>query len=444
MKYYLLSNSIVINDSGHTHTVSNNDYRYDKIKNYLDEGKFDLVADAIDPTKNLNKDGFTVIDGLVHYGEEPIPSVLGNQFLLFKESSWVFKSLFNFWYNLKSRVDDAAAAEMIRALIENGAYPVTEDGFYLIYSNNNSDQTNSVLNKKNQSDSHINFYNIANCPEKYFNDFSNHKSLDEVLENVFGFNAKKLKKLALQNIFKPDNNFLDYRFLFFGEAFKDALHPDNLYEVIEKDILHFDFGDIGGCHGFNSFIKDYTREKDGSYNQKKILNFLKSVDRGVGCDVFFEIGNQYSRLKEAINLDVQGIGLTNNANEILRYLNNETSKLKDPEFDLRVKENFPDFWSLNEHEVDNMRLLMPNTNYDLKEWTNIMQNCIHGYADNLLKATCMVFAVMDKDTNEMLYNVEVAKKKIVQFKARGNNVADKADMKKIRNLLAARGLLFKE
>ena len=87
---------------------------------------------------------------------------------------------------------------------------------------------------------------------------------------------------------------------------------------------------------------------------------------------------------------------------------------------------------------------MPNTNYDLKEWTNIMQNCIHGYADNLLKATCMVFAVMDKDTNEMLYNVEVAKKKIVQFKARGNNVADKADMKKIRNLLAARGLLFKE
>jgi hypothetical protein len=441
MKYYLLSNSIVINTSGQTYTISNNDYRYDKIKTYLNEGKFELVADAVNPTKNLNKDGFTVIDGLVHYGKDPIPSILGNQFLLFKETSWVFKSLFNFWYNLKSRVDDSAASEMIQALIENGAYPVTEDGFYLIYSNNNSDQTNSVLNKKNQSDSHIHFYNIANCPEKYFTDFSNRKNLDEVLESVFGFSAKKLKKLALQNIFKPDNNFLDYRFFFFGEAFKDALHADNLYEVIEKNIFNVDFGDISGYSGLNAFIKDYTREKDGSYNQKKILNFLKSSTRRAA---FIEIGDQYPRLKEAINLDVQQVGLVNNADEILNYLNKETAKLKDPEFDLKIKENFPDFWSLNEHEVDDMRLLMPNTNYDLKEWTNIMQNCIHGYADNVLKATTMVFAVMDKNTNEMIYNVEVARKNIVQFKARGNNEPKKADMKKICRLLADRGLLFKE
>ena len=441
MKYYLLSNSIVINASGHTYTISNNDYRYDKIKQYLNEGKFDLVADAINPTKNLNKDGFTVVDGLVHYGKEPIPSVLGNQFLLFKETSWVFKSLFNFWYNLKNRVDDDAASEMIRALIDNGAYPVTEDGFYLIYSNNNSDQTNSVLNKKNQSDSHIHFYNIANCPEKYFTDFSNRKNLDEVLEGVFGFSAKKLKKLALQNIFKPDNNFLDYRFFFFGETFKDVLHVDNLYEVIEKNIFNVDFGDITGYKGLNAFIKDYTREKDGSYNQKKILNFLKSSTRQAA---FIEIGDQYPRLKEVINLDVQQVGLVNNADEILIYLNKETAKLKDPEFDLKIKENFPDFWSLNEHEVDDMRLLMPNTNYDLKEWTNIMQNCIHGYADNVLKATTMVFAVMDKNTNEMIYNVEVARKNIVQFKARGNNEPKKADMKKICRLLADRGLLFKE
>jgi hypothetical protein len=441
MKYYLLSNSIVINASGHTYTISNNDYRYDKIKRYLNEGKFDLVVDAINPTKNLDKDGFTVVDGLVHYGKEPIPSVLGNQFLLFKETSWVFKSLFNFWYNLKSRVNDDAASEMIRALIDNGAYPVTEDGFYLIYSNNNADQTNSVLNKKNQSDSHIHFYNIANCPEKYFTDFSNRKNLDEVLEGIFGFSAKKLKKLALQNIFKPDNNFLDYRFFFFGETFKDVLHVDNLYEVIEKNIFHVEFGDISTYRGLNSFIKDYTREKDGSYNQKKILNFLKSSDRQA---TFVEIGDQYLKLKEAINLDIQQVGLVNNANEILAYMNRETMKLADPEFNLNVNENFPDYWSLNDHEVDELRLLMPNTNYDLKEWTNIMQNCIHGYANNVLKATSMIFAIMDKNTNEMIYNVEVSRKSIVQFKARGNNEPKSSDVRKITNLLKDRGLIFKE
>ena len=401
-----------------------------------------FVDDAISPTKNLNKNGFTVIDGLVHFGKEPIPSILGNQFLLLKENGWVFKSLFNFWYNLKSRVDNDTASNMIHALIDHNAYPITEDGFYLIYSDNNSDQTSSILNKKNQSDSNIHFYNIASCPEKYFSDFSNRKNLDEVLESVFGFYAKKLKKLALQNIFNPDNNFLDHRFFFFGEAFKDVLHPDNFYEVIEKGIFRVDLGPIvASYNGLNSFIKDYSREKDGSYNQKKILNFLKSSKNQT---TFIEIGDQYPRLKECINLDIQQVGLVNNADEILAYLNKETLKLKDPEFNLNVKENFPDFWDLNDHEVDEMRLLMPNTNYDLKEWTNIMQNCVHGYANNILKAETIVFAIMDKKINEMIYNVEVTRKNVVQFKARGNNEPNKSEMNKICTLLRDRGLIFKE
>ena len=70
MKYYLLSNSIVVNFAGRTYTISSNDYRYQKIKDYLNDGNYDLVEDAISPTKNLGKDGFVVIDGLVHYADE--------------------------------------------------------------------------------------------------------------------------------------------------------------------------------------------------------------------------------------------------------------------------------------------------------------------------------------------------------------------------------------
>jgi hypothetical protein len=157
---------------------------------------FDSVKDAIDPTKNLNKDGFLVKDGLVYFKEEPIPSILGNQFLQFKESNWVFKSLLNFWFNLKTRVDDETASQMINALVEHGAYPITEDGFYLVYRNTATDQTQSILNKRNQKTGSINFYNVANVPQDYSAFFQEKKSLDDILTSVFGFNAKKLKNIA--------------------------------------------------------------------------------------------------------------------------------------------------------------------------------------------------------------------------------------------------------
>ena len=329
---------------------------------------------------------------------------------------------------------------MINALIEYRAYPVTEDGMYLVYSNANADQTLSVLNKKNRSDSHIHFYNIANCPEKYLREFDGRKSLDDILKDVFGFCAKKLKKLAVQNIFNSEDNFFDYRFLFIGEAFKDVLYPDNLYEVIEQNIFPAT-GNITSYSGFNAFIKDYSKEKNGAYNQKKVFNFLKSCK---SPEVFTDIGDMYPRLKEAINLDIQQVGLVNDAEVIVNYLSEEFGKLSDPEFSLKVSDNFPDFHALNDVEVDNLRFLMPNTNYDLKEWTNIMQNCIHSYANNVLAARTMVFALMDKDTNEMVYNVEISRKTIIQFKSRGNNEANKNDKRKICNFLKEKGLLFKE
>jgi hypothetical protein len=212
MKYYILKNSIIVNFSGKTYTISKDDYRYEKIKKLISEKKYDSIESEIDPSKNLNKDGFVVRDGLVCYKDEPIPSILGNQFLAIKEDNWVFKSLFNFWFNMKTRVDNDSAGEMLRALIQKNAYPITEDGFYLVYFDPAIDQSISILNKKNIGQSNIHFYNVANCPNKYLDLFRNRKSLDDILTESFGFTAKKLKKFAVKNIFNPENNFFDYNF----------------------------------------------------------------------------------------------------------------------------------------------------------------------------------------------------------------------------------------
>lgn len=442
MKYYSLDNSIVIKDGDSVRVVSKDDYRYQRIKDALANQDFDKVRESIDPTKNLDKEGFIVKDGLVYHSGNAIPSVLGNQFLAFKSNNWVFKSLFNFWFNLKNRVDDATAAEMINALVDFGAYPLTEDGFYLVYRNSATDQTRSILNKKRQENGGINFYNIANCPQEYSQFFVERKSLEDILNLTFGFTAKKLRKLAIQSVFNENENFLNFKFFLIGEAFKDVLHPDNFYDVIENKLLNTAHLDVDSHRKFNLFIKDYTIEKNGSYNQKKTLNLLKSAEKN--RDILINIAAYYCELKEKINLDLRIIELVNDAQVIFEYLRKEHRKLEDPEIDLKVQSNYPEYYQLHDIEVGKFRFLMPKTNYDLREWTNIMQNCIHSYHKRVLDKSCIVFALLDKDSNEMVYNIEISRNTVVQFNGRGNRAAKNEDKREVCKFLKDRGLIFKE
>ena len=165
MKYYLLSNSCVVCLDDKTYTISNDDYRYSKIKENLENGNFELVENIVDPNDNLDKEGFIIRNGLVHYEDQPIPSVLGNKFLEVQQNSWEFRSIFNFWYNLKSRLNREESANVINELIKRNAYAVTEDGFYFVYKNESTDISKNVLNKKLGNVFH--FYNYSTCPNNY-------------------------------------------------------------------------------------------------------------------------------------------------------------------------------------------------------------------------------------------------------------------------------------
>jgi hypothetical protein len=238
-------------------------------------------------------------------------------------------------------------------------------------------------------------------------------------------------------------NFFNYSFFFYGEAFKDILHPDNFYEVLEKNLFKITHGDITSYKNFNTFLKAYTVEKSGAYSQKKIINLLNSATKRPQ-DQLVDIANLYVTLRDGINFDIQNIQFTNDSQEIFEYLRREQRKLTDPEIDLDVPNNFPDYWALNDIEVDNFRFLLPKTNYDLKEWTNIMQNCIGTYDRKVKSKSCIVFAIMDKNTNQMIYNVEIVGKQIVQFSTRGNRNADSGHRSKICSYLKDKGLLYKE
>src|SRR5690606_3508485 len=105
----------------------------------IQEGDLTEVGSLIDPTYHLNNPDFEVRDGVVFYREEPIPTILGDQFLEYKINKKVFTSLTNFWFNIKRRLSFDRSQEIVRELIACKAYPITEDGFYLAYQNSQRD-----------------------------------------------------------------------------------------------------------------------------------------------------------------------------------------------------------------------------------------------------------------------------------------------------------------
>ena len=113
MKYFLLSNSVVITIADKTYTVSVDDYRFDKIKSCIELGDLDSVQEIVEPNNHLNKKGLAVEDGLVMFKGEAIPSVLGDKFKNCEQDSFDFKSSFNFWFNMKTRVNEEVASELI-------------------------------------------------------------------------------------------------------------------------------------------------------------------------------------------------------------------------------------------------------------------------------------------------------------------------------------------
>lgn len=436
MKYFILSNSAVICVDDKTYTISNNDYRYKQVKNCLLDGDFEKAKEIVQPNVGVRSKDFSINNGMVYYKGSAIPTVLGNQFLEFSENSWEFKSIFNFWYNIKTRTKDAESSEIINELISKKAYAVTEDGFYLVYTDKNADQTKNKLNKKNKKQV-FHFYNYANCPNEISDFFDKKQKLDDIILEIFGFCTKKLKKILLDKIFNENNNFINYNYFFYGILLKDVLANDNIVYCLEKDILDVTLGNINSYKSLKSFLMDFSIEKNGIYNQKRIINFLSNEDK----NNILEVGMFYNSVIKNINVNFESLNFSNNLQEIHAYFQKEFSKIKDPVFDL---DNDSVIEALSDEEFGPFRVLVPKTNHDLREWSSLMNNCISSYAESVRSKSCQIIAIMDKVTNEMLYNIEISKKNIVQFLGKRNSSVDPIIKDKVVTFLKDKGLIFSE
>ena len=438
MKYYLLKNSLVVFFNNNIYTISNDDYRFENVKKAIEEGNLESAGSLIDPNFNINKNEFIVNEGVVWYRSNPIPTVLGNKLMQLNQDSFEFRSIFNFWLNVKSRLrDDSAASEVIFELVSKDAYVITENGFYLAYKNLKIDQTKSVLNKRNQQEI-FHFYNYATCPNQYFAMFEEKKSFNNIIKEIFGTCTKKIKNIAIDRMFQINNNFINYDFLFYGEALKDVLAIENIIYAIEKNLIDTKIGDICNYQELKVFLEDYSMEKTGGYSQKKIINFLESA---TDKNKLSEIGSYYVQVKRHFNFNIQDINISNDCNSIHEYLERENKRIKTPFFTF-IKDCL--FEELNDVEFGKFRIMVPKNNHDLMEWGLIMHNCIGNYGKFIKNQELHIIAIVDKITNEMIYTADICKRQLRQLRGKNNCEPDPHDRDDIIDLLKSKNLIYKE
>lgn len=427
--YSQVGNTFTIKAEGRLYTLSTSDLRYPQIKEAIESGATDDILSLVDPTRVLNKEGFVVKDGLVYFKDEPIPTILGNKFLEFKLSKVSFISLVNFWLNLKKRADFDSCKETIVSMLSKEAYPVTTDGFYVVYRDNYASQ--GVTSKL------IPFFNYSGS--YYASHFEKKMTLENIIVEVFGFNSKKLQKLVVQGLFVPGQSHLCDRVFHYGTAFKGLLSPNNLFTLMEKDVFKtLRTGSLEEFRLLNTFLSEFAKTKEGSISEKKILNLF---DQPASMRDLADALTRYNELKKrSVTINIQADTLKN-ISDVAEYLKREIRKIENPEIELEIEKFFPVASKLDNVVIDNFKIVLPRTNYDLAEWSEIMSNCIRGYAQKVKSGQSLVMAVVDSSSNRMIYNIEISNRRIVQFSAKGNSAPNSNDENLIKKYLEKAGLV---
>jgi len=133
MNYHVLGNSIVLNYDGNTEVIAKDDKRFDKIIECIKEHRLDDIQDIVESNvKYFTEQGLTLIDGIVHVNDVPLPHELSGRIMAYKEVDLPFDSLLKFWDNLKQN-SSFNSRQMLFKFLEHNGHPITEDGCFIAY-----------------------------------------------------------------------------------------------------------------------------------------------------------------------------------------------------------------------------------------------------------------------------------------------------------------------
>lgn len=433
MKYTILSESLhIMLSSGKSISLSKSDPLFNSIRGDLLKKRYDRVEETLSASKD-NSLNLEYRDGSYFFKDIQIPTFLSNYISKNKELG---KSLLNFWLNMVKKHDEEIVYNICQELISRNFFPLTKDGFIIGYDEKDMNYSkNSYL--KNTDSREVLFYNIQSLPSALYEQIKG-MFFEDSIKTLFNSSSKKLLKILRDNCFNREENHIRFDYLILSYVFKDILLEENLIKYMESakgnDL------DVGKAHLFNSFLKEISLEKDNvSYNQKKILNFIETVN----WDTLNSFLHLYDVFKNNVNISMVDLELKNNYDDYLSHFTKECAKFHNTKvFSLLVEQNFPQFMSLKEEEFGNYIIILPQTNIDLIEWTNKMGNCIHSFADRVASGSTMVLALVDKGTNQMIFNIEIHRGVIKQMERVRKTSYDPKIKKDFTQFLFQKGLIY--
>lgn len=104
------------------------------------------------------------------------------------------------------------------------------------------------------------------------------------------------------------------------------------------------------------------------------------------------------------------------------------------DYPLPIAEKIKDF---DGYVLDDLKFEVPKRNHDLTKYSNIMNNCIRHYGQQVKDGGCYVMGVYRGE--ELLYNISIRGNNLDQFLGKCNTSPPENDKKKVYDLLSQKG-----
>lgn len=230
---------------------------------------------------------------------------------------------------------------------------------------------------------------------------------NKMTRNIFGAAGKKGKKMVLDQLRNSVNHLALNKLIYSAKEFIKLYSLDETYYLLENCKMLYSLDDkvelsIGYKYlGANKFKNLLINQNDGMWWVRDSLNMLQ-------------------KLKE--NDDNYKVPNCKTFHELHEELNRDLKYIKNPIIKLPIPDKYKEFFDSNP-EIDNYKIVWPESNYTMIDWGNKLNICVGSYADWVKQGNTAVFG-LEKD-GEIKYCVEVQKKEIRQFRGKCNQDAPK-------------------
>jgi hypothetical protein len=443
--YFMVGGSIFVTCAGRPYNIGSADPRFSDVKKCLETKCFADLSELLDPNRKflVSDVNFSIADGLLHYKGEPLPSVIADTIYQnpSDDNKGLIYSQINFWINVKKRLGLDKQRDAVRVL-ESGGYSVTIDGFYIAYNSMNMARINN--DEKFLFDYNYTDNNIAAM-------FRSKWSFDRILEECVGFTGKKTRALVLSLLFNKTTGSIDDSVLRLSRIVKGKLSESNFQRLISKPVVQFRAVTFDNCRNLNSFLSDFapsgSKSESGDArpnspatdtSEARVLNFVES--KILDLDRLNTLAADYVLVK-AHSLDLTELrNVSNQFDKIYDYIAHERKKIDSGDFKLNMMAN-PLYAAMDGFVTDKLRFVVPKFNSDLVSWSTIMNNCVHGHGRRVINGDCAVFAIMAKESDKMLYNLDIRNNGIYDFAGRGNAVPSVEEKNEIKAILLEKKLI---